>query len=89
MRLYDWGVATDAPGGRRVAPVGVTDQEHRAQDRMVEALRAVPEGIVARGWVMAMSYAPSARGYQRYELTLRAERDTSGAVELIVGGGSD
>jgi len=57
IRLYEWGVAADVRGGRRVAPVGVTDQEQRAQDRMLDALRAVPEGITARGWVTVMSYA--------------------------------
>jgi len=86
MRLYDWGVATEVAGWRRVAPVGVTDQEQRARERMVEALSAVPADTVARGWVTAMSYVPSMSGYQRYELTVQAERDTSGAVLLTVSG---
>jgi hypothetical protein len=86
MRLFDWGVATEVAGGRRVAPVGVTDQERQARERMVEALSAVPAGTVARGWVMTMSYVPSMSGYQRYELTVQAERDISGAVQLIVSG---
>jgi hypothetical protein len=85
MRLFDWGVATEVAGGRRVAPVGVTDQEQQARERMVEALSAVPAGTVARGWVMVMSYVPSMSGYQRYELTVQAERDTSGTVQLTVG----
>ena len=85
MRLFDWGVATEVAGGRRVAPVGVTDQEQQARERMVEALSAVPAGTVARGWVMAMSYLPSMSGYQRYELTVQAERDTSGTVQMTVG----
>jgi hypothetical protein len=85
MRLYDWGVATEVAGGRRVAPVGVTDQEQQARERMVEALSAVPAGTVARGWVMVMSYLPSMSGYQRYELTVQAERDISGTVQLTVG----
>jgi hypothetical protein len=85
MLLYDWGVATEVAGWRRVAPVGVTDQEQRARERMAEALSAVPTGTVARGWVMAMSYVPSMHGYQRYDLTVEAERDTSGAVQLTVG----
>jgi hypothetical protein len=84
MRLFDWGVATEVAGGRRVAPVGVTDQERQARERMVEALSAVPAGTVARGWVMAMSYVPSMSGYQRYDLTVQAERDASGAVHLTV-----
>jgi hypothetical protein len=83
IRLYDWGVATDVRGGRRVAPVGVSDQEQRARERMVEALRAVPAGITARGWVTAMFYAPSAFDYQRYGMVVRAERDASGAVQMI------
>jgi hypothetical protein len=84
MRLYDWGVATEVAGWRRVAPVGVTDQEQHARKRMVDALSAVPAGTVARGWVMAMSYVPSMSGYQRYDLTVQAERDASGAVHLAV-----
>ena len=34
---------------------------------MLDALGAVPVGMTARGWVTAMSYVPSVRGYQRYE----------------------
>jgi hypothetical protein len=83
IRLYDWGVAADVRGGRRVAPVGVSDQPQRALERMVEALSAVPAGVMARGWVTAMSYAPSAPGYQRYGLVVRAERDSSGTVQMI------
>lgn len=86
MRLYDWGVATDAHGGRRVAPIGVTDQEQRARDRMLDALGAVPVGMTARGWVTPMAYAPSVSGYQRYEMTVRAVRDASGAVQVITDG---
>jgi hypothetical protein len=86
MLLYDWGVATEVAGWRRVAPVGVTNQEQQARERMVEALRAVPAGRVARGWVMPMSYVPSMSGYLRYELTVQAERDTNGIVQLTVGG---
>ena len=84
MLLYDWGVATEVAGWRRVAPVGVTDQEQRARERMVEALNAVPAGTKARGWVMVMSYVPGLCGYHRYEPTVQAERDTSGAVHLTV-----
>ena len=86
MLLYDWGVATEVAGWRRVAPIGVSDQEQQARARMVQALSAVPAGTVARGWVMAMSYVPSMSGYQRYELTVQAERDTSGAVRLTASG---
>jgi hypothetical protein len=82
-RLYDWGVAADVRGGRRVAPVGVSSQEQQACERMVEALRALPAGITARGWVTAMAYAPSVLVYQRYGLILQAERDASGAVQMI------
>jgi hypothetical protein len=89
MRLYDWGIEADVAGGRRVAPVGVTDRQQRACERMVEALCAVPGGVTARGWVTVVRYAPSVSGYQRYELVVRAERDAGGAVELIPGGDSD
>ena len=65
MRLYDWGVAADLAEGRRVAPIGVSDEPQRAQQRMVEALRTVPRGVTARGWVMTMAYVPKLSGYQR------------------------
>ena len=77
MCLFEWGVATDVRGGRRVAPVGVTDKELRAQSRMLEALSAVPEGVTARGWVMLMIYAPGASSYQRFDLLVRADRDAN------------
>jgi hypothetical protein len=37
VRLYDWGVAADVAEGQRVAPIGVSDQPQRTQQRMVEA----------------------------------------------------
>jgi hypothetical protein len=52
---------------------------------MVEALRDVPRGVTARGWVMTMAYVPKLSGYQRYELAIHAERDASGIVRLITG----
>jgi hypothetical protein len=83
MRLYDWDVAADVAEGRRVAPIGVSDQAQRAQQRMVEALREVPQGVTAHGWVTTMAYVPKLSGYQRYELAVQAERDASGTVRLI------
>jgi hypothetical protein len=85
MRLYGWGVAADAAEGRRVAPIGVSDQPQRAQQRMVEPLREVPPGVTARGWVMTMAYVPKLSGYQPCELAVQAERDASGTVRLITG----
>jgi hypothetical protein len=85
MRLHDWGIAADVAEGRRVAPIGVSDQPQRAQQRMVEALREVPPGVTARGRVMTMAYVPKLSGYQRYELAVQAERDESGTVRLITG----
>jgi hypothetical protein len=87
MWLFDWGVATDAAGGRRVTPVGVSDRQQRAQEQMVEALCAVPAGVTARGWVMVMSYVPGACRYQRHELAVRAERDAGGV--LVIADGAD
>jgi hypothetical protein len=87
MLLYDWGVAADVAGGRRVAPVGVSDQPQRAQQRMVEALQAVPAGVTARGWVMTMAYVPGLRGYQHYDLAIQAERDATSTVHMISGNG--
>ena len=77
MRLYEWAVAElDS----RPTPVGVTDQEERARDQMLEALTAVPLGISARGWVTVVYYSPSARGYLRYESPVQVSRDACGAV---------
>jgi hypothetical protein len=86
MWLFDWGVSADVAGGRRVTPVGVSDLQERAQEQMVQALRAVPAGVTARGWVMVMSYVPSACGYQRHEFAVRAERDADGGMLMIAGG---
>jgi hypothetical protein len=34
---------------------------------------------------MTMAYIPKLSGYQRYELAVQAERDSSGTVRLITG----
>jgi hypothetical protein len=88
MCLFEWGVAADVRGGRRVTPVGVTDEELRAQSRMLEALSAVPDGVTARGWVTAMAYAPSTGSYQRFDPVVRADRAADGEVRVVAGGGA-
>lgn len=88
MRLFDRSIATDVAGGCRVTPVGVSDQQQRAQEQMVEALRAVPTGVTARGWVMVMSIVPGACSYQRHGFAVRAQRDAGGGV-LVIAGGED
>jgi hypothetical protein len=69
-----------------VSPVGVTDAEPRAQARMLEALAAVPAGVPARGWVVAMLYLPLLCRYDRYETRVCAERTATGAVQIVAGG---
>ena len=89
-RLFEWGVVTESAGRVRQSPVGVTDQEGRAADRMAEALRAVPAGTWARGWVTALAYRPAWNRYDRLHTLLLAVRDASGTVEWITtGNGAD
>jgi hypothetical protein len=86
MRLFEWGIATERGGQRRLSPVGVTDEEPRARARMLEALDAVPAGIPARGWVTVMRYVPGLNIYDRYHTPIRAERKPGGEVRWIIGG---
>jgi hypothetical protein len=85
MRLYEWCVATGQLPARRVGPVGLSDAEPRAVSRMLEALRAVPDGTPALGWVTAMLYLPGG-SYDRYETRAEAERSQSGTLHLVIGG---
>jgi len=78
-------VATGPRDRPTVSPVGLTDAEPRACERMVEALEAVPVGTPARGWVTAMLYLPGLGSYDRYELRLCAERAGNGTVRLVPG----
>jgi hypothetical protein len=82
IRLYEWCVATGPDHAARVSPVGLTDAEPRAQARMLEALAAVPPGIPARGWVVAMLYMPASCSYDRFETRLCAKRTESGELQL-------
>jgi hypothetical protein len=52
---------------------------------MLEALKAVPAGVPARGWVVAMLYLPLLCRYDRYETRVCAERTEAGAVLIVVG----
>jgi len=53
---------------------------------MLEALGAVPTGIPARGWVVALLYLPVLCCYDRYETRLCAERTENGTLRLVAGG---
>jgi hypothetical protein len=86
MQLYEWCVAAGPRDRARVSPVGLTDAEPRARARMLEALEAVPPGVPARGWVVAVLYVPAERGYDRYETRLCAERAGNGTLHVVAGG---
>jgi hypothetical protein len=84
-RLYEWCVATGPDESARLSPVGLTDAEPRARARMLEALEAVPPGVPARGWVVAMLYLPLSCCYDRCETRVCAERTETGAVQIVAG----
>ena len=84
-RLYEWCVATGPGESPRLSPVGLTDAEPRARARMLEALKAVPAGIPARGWVVAMLYLPLLCCYDRYETRVCAERTETGGLQITAG----
>ncbi len=84
--MYEWAVASGAGESLRVSPVGVTDEEARARGRMLEALRAVPGGVPACGWVTVMDFVSVIGGYDRYQTPVRVERDPGGAVRWAAGG---
>lgn len=86
--LYEWGVA-ELSSGHGPRSVGVTDQEQRATERMLEALTALPPGVPARGWVTVVSYSPSAGPYLRHESPVQASRDAFGAVHWAAIDGDD
>ncbi len=54
---------------------------------MLEALGEVPDGVPARGWVTVVRYVPGLNIYDRYHTPVRAERDSGGAVRMVLGGG--
>jgi len=85
-QMYEWCIATGPADSPRVSPVGLTDAEPRARTRMLEALGAVPTGIPARGWVVALLYLPVLCCYDRYETRLCAERTENGTLRLVAGG---
>ena len=85
-RLYEWCVVTGTGSGRRVSPIGLAGAELEATVRMLTALRAVPDGASARGWVTAMVYLPGDCCYDRYEIRAEAERSQGGTLHLAIGG---
>jgi hypothetical protein len=88
-RLFEWGVATERAGERRLSPVGITDEEPRARARMLEALREVPDDVPARGWVTVVRYVPGLNTYDRYHTPVRAERAGGGTVRMLVDSSGD
>jgi len=52
---------------------------------MLEALEEVPQGVPARGWVVAMLYLPLLCCYDRYEVRVRAERTETGGLHIVAG----
>ena len=86
MVLYEWDVVTRAGRGHKRPSVGVTDEEQRACDRMLEALSEIPSGVPASGCVTVVYYAPSLGGYMRYQPRMRAWRDACGCVRWDVDG---
>jgi len=83
MRLFEWGVITESAGQARQSPVGVTGTEARAAERMIEALRAVPAGTLARGHVTVLAYRPAWNCYDRLDTPLPSIRDARGKVRRI------
>ena len=84
-QLFEWCVATGPGNSPRVSPVGVSDAEPQARERMLEALEEVPQGVPARGWVVAMLYLPLLCSYERYEIRVRAERTETGGLHIVAG----
>ena len=85
-RLFEWGIATESGGRKRLSPVGVTDDEPNARTRMLDALGAVPRGVPATGWVTVVEYVPARSGYDRFQTPVLVARDKSGSLEWLVGG---
>ena len=88
-RLWEWGIATQSGGEPRVSPVGVTDKEPRARERMFEALHAVPAGVPVCGWVTVMGYVPLENGYDRFNSPVHVERDADGTLRWMAGASDD
>jgi DNA-binding XRE family transcriptional regulator len=66
-------------------PVGITGSAPGAQARMLEALDAVPAGILARGWVTALALAADRLTYDRLDTLVRVTRDADGTVRWLAG----
>jgi hypothetical protein len=89
MRLYEWGIA-EVDSAHESRTVGVTDQEDRARDRVLEALTELPDGIAARGWVTVVYYTSANNGsYLRHWSPVQASRDASGLVQWTTTGDDD
>ena len=66
--------------GAGVASGAITGSAPGAQAQMLEALRAVPAGISARGWVTAWRCALTGLTYNRLDTLVRVTRDANGTV---------
>jgi hypothetical protein len=87
--MYEWGISADRGGQQRLSPVGVTDDEVRARERMLEALGGLPAGVAATGWVTVLDFVLCLNGYDRYQSPVIVLRDSSGALRWRVGGGDE
>jgi len=89
MRLFEWTIASGAAGRAPLSPIGITDAQPRAEARMLEALHAVPDGAVARGWVTVLSYGNDRRTYDRLDTPVEVVRDARGTVRWLAGRSGD
>jgi hypothetical protein len=84
VELFEWGIS--GPGFRPLPrTVGISGSLRRAHDQMMEAVRAVPAGQRARGWVTAVALAADRLTYERLDRLARVARDADGSVRWLTG----
>jgi DNA-binding XRE family transcriptional regulator len=85
MQLFEWSVVSKAASRSAPQAVGVTDAAHSARTRMLEALAAVPAGLLAKGWVTAVALGADRLTYDRLDTIARVTRDKDGTMRWQLG----
>jgi DNA-binding XRE family transcriptional regulator len=87
MQLFEWGMTSKAPRiSASTRSVGITDAAHQARNRMLEALSAVPAGLLARGWITAVALGADRLTYDRLDTIALVIREKNGQLRWQASG---
>jgi hypothetical protein len=78
--MFEWGFFCPYATGPGMQPLGITDSAPRARKLMLDGLRALPDGVVATGWVAVLELGDDRMTYDALATLLGVIRDSGGVL---------